>query len=104
MKVYIVMTSNCEPYEDYHEGIESIHTTYEGAVKHIENMRKPSCKGEYDNDFFGEDPYYEIEKPFVLEGNGRWVSEYGEYADAAGEEPLYTFKEDAWIVGREVEE
>ena len=103
MKVYIVMTSNCEAYEDYCEGIESIHATYEGAVKHIKNMRKASRKL-IDDNFYGEEPYYEIDKPFTLEGNGRWVSEYGEYADAAGEHPLFTYKEDAWIIDREVQE
>ena len=37
MKVYIVMWSNCETYEDYREGISAIYTTREKAVEAIES-------------------------------------------------------------------
>lgn len=35
--VFIVMSSNCEDYEDYHESIDSVWSTRGAAIAHIEN-------------------------------------------------------------------
>ena len=37
MNIYIVMTSNCEEYEDYYDSIDSVWSTRKAAIDHIEN-------------------------------------------------------------------
>ena len=105
--VYIVMSSNCEEWEDYWEHIDSIWSTREAAVRRIEEglgMEKKESKSP--------------QKPFSRD---RWsievcdrlqpddcddMLEYNEaVADNGGEPPIVWSQEwDAWIVEHGVQD
>lgn len=85
MKVYVVVTSNCEVWDDYLEAVESIWATEESAVSHIESdlgmekvfERDPSKPWTYDR-WMREDRVYAEREP------GETDEEWAEWLDADG--------------------
>ena len=99
--VYIVMSSNCEAYEDYHESIDSVWSTYAAALNHIEdelgmtqvshrNPSKPWSRDRWKVDI----PEYPCKEDFEDDPEG-WQDCHDEYGNLI---PYWVYSKDAWIV------
>lgn len=99
--VYIVMTSNCEPYEDYMESIDSTWSTREAAIRRIEDglgmhqvdWLDPARKWSRDR-WLVEHPDYPRPEDFAGDPEG-WEDCFDENGELL---PYWVYSEDAWIV------
>lgn len=100
-EVFVVMTSNCEDYEDYYTSINSIWRSREEAVNHIETVLKmkqdsvfdPSKKHSRDH-WIRDFPEYPKKEEFEGDPEG-WADCF----DAEGNLiPYWVSHQDAWIL------
>lgn len=75
MRVYLVYWCNNEPYEDYHELVDSVFSTRDGAVGYIaaQGYRPHVCKGEWEKRNMAH--YFDSEHDEYGEHNSMWVRE-----------------------------
>lgn len=99
--VFIVMSSNCEEYEDYHEHVESVWSDRASAVRHIESdlgmaqvsTHDPARSWSRDR-WLVKHPDYPREEEFADDPEG-----WDECHDEDGELiPYWVYSTDAWIV------
>ena len=97
--VYIVVSSNCEDYEDYYEFIDSVWTTREAAIAHIENTLNMTQVGAFDPTRLWSRDRWQKEtfelpqrKDFATEED--WQSAHDENGKLI---PYWVYYQDAWI-------
>lgn len=88
-KVYLVVGSNGEPYEDYYSETLGAFSTLEKAVSYIENDRKMTKR---------RDNYWSREIYIYPRREDCTVEEWEHYHEEDGSlAPIYVEYEDAWI-------
>ena len=100
MIAYVVMTSNCEMYEDYHEYIDSVWSSRELAVDYIERrcgmeqVQFQTGRG----DFLDRDRWKREEPVLAEREDSDTDEEWAEVLRDFGDPPvIYTDERDMWI-------
>ncbi len=100
MRVYVVNTSNCEAWEDYSWGINSIWATRPAAVEYIESkLGMEQCEWADPNKLFRKDRWHKVRHEYDDPSEYSSREEYeDECLDENGDPiPVFTTETDAWI-------
>ena len=97
--IFVVVSSNCESYEDYSEHIDSVWSDRQSAINHIENAlgmkqvdwRSPSRKWSKDR-WLKELP--ELPQREDFDSEEEWADVHDEDGNLI---PYWVYYQDAWI-------
>ena len=106
MKVYLVMTSNCEMYEDYNEYIDSVWSSMDKAVKYIESEKGLGMKRAPRDRFGGGIRWHVICPEYAVredETDEEWAEYCADYGEDGKPPLLWEDEFDAWVVEMELD-
>lgn len=97
--IYVVVSSNCEDYEDYQEHIDSVWSTREAAIAHIEGGLGMRQVNTYDPSKHWSRDRWMKDFPEMLERDDfsseeAWADQHDEDGNLI---PYWVYHQDAWI-------
>lgn len=106
MRAYVVMTSNCERWEDYCVSVDSVWLDRENAVRHIEGklgMRQVDFRS--DESPWSRDRWLREELYYLQRDEEESDEEWESLLDDDGNPPVIdSYSEDAWIEEFDIED